>query len=77
MTKKEIKDLQSKAEQHILRAEYKEAIEIYDIILENIRPNTQRWNRFRDAQLDCKIADALDPLDLRQTLNDIVSGKIN
>ena len=59
MTKKEIKDLQDKAEQHILRGNYKEAIEIYDTILENVRPNTQRWNRFKDAQLDCKISDGL------------------
>lgn len=74
LTQREAKHLQGEAEQHILKGEYKKAIKIYDKILDNTKPNTQRWNRYKDAKLDCEIACALDPLDLKQTLNDIVNG---
>ena len=52
--KSKVKELQTKAEEFIKVSNYIEAIKAYDQILGMIRPNTQRWNRFKSAKLDCQ-----------------------
>ena len=50
---KKEKQLRDKAEQHILRGEYQEAIITYLEILKDIRPNTIKANGYLSAIEDC------------------------